>query len=458
MSKRIERIFVTLLLVSLCVPAAFADLRAHYTFDDGTANDSSGNGAHAQFQGNAKVVEDTDLVPGEVFHVMETNGGDDVLVTPGLTVQERVPTMTFATWIKPKEESFDSGLRSLISHKVVPWVDGTIHFMISGRSLRLSVKNDGGLDGTTELQVDQWNHVAVVRDGNDMITYVNGEEDARRLDARGTITFGDGFNIAAHANASRQFYGRMEDIRIYDHGLTADEILAIALAPFPSLDLAGSPNPVNGEPDAVRDVELSWTPGEGAGQHDVYLGTTFEDVDTATTTNDPAGVYKVRQLATIYAPGLLERGETYYWRVDEVEIVGGTVHKGPVWEFTVEPRGYALSGELITATASGSASLNVGPENTVNGSGLGEDDLHSAQTTDMWLSNMGPEAAWIQYEFDTVYKLYEMHVWNHNTSLEAAIGFGIKDATVECSIDGANWNIVGTAHEFAQASGGAGYA
>ncbi|MHC4369116.1 MAG: LamG-like jellyroll fold domain-containing protein, partial [Planctomycetota bacterium] len=65
---------------------------------------------------------------------------------------------------------------------------------------------------------------------------------------------------------------------------------------------------------------------------------------------------------------------------------------------------------------------------------------------------------WIQYEFDTVYKLYELHVWNHNTSLETALGFGIKDATVEYSIDGANWNTVGTAHEFTQASGGAGYA
>ena len=458
MSKRIQRIFIMLLVVSLCAPAVFGELKAHYTFDDGTANDSSGNGAHAQLQGNAKVVEDTDLVPGEVFNVLEVNGGDDVLVTPGLTVQEKVPTLTFATWIKPKEENFDGTLRSLISHKVVPWVDGTIHFMLQNRSLRFSVKNDSGLTGTVEFEADQWYHVAVVRDGTDMIAYVNGQEDTR-VTGTNQITFKDGFNIGAHANASRQFFGRMEDIRIYDHALTAEELLAIALAPFPKLELAAGPNPVNGETDAVRDAQLSWTLGEGADQHDVYFGTNFDDVNNTTTTVDPAGVYMGRQETTTYTPGLLEFGQTYYWRVDEVKAADGTVSKGPVWEFTVEPVGYALSGELIMATASSSADPNGGPVNTINGSGLDDNDLHSVEQTDMWLSSTtGPQPTWIEYEFDRVYKLYEMQVWNHNSFLERVVGFGIKDATVEYSADGIDWTTVGTTHEFARGASAAGYA
>jgi len=450
-----------LLVVSLCAPAVFGELKAHYTFDDGTANDSSGNGAHAQLQGNAKVVEDTDLVPGEVFYAMEVSGGDDVLVTPGLTVQEKVPTMTFATWIKPREETFEGDRRSsLISHKVVPWVDGTIHFMLRYRALAFSVKNDtpASLAGTVELEADQWYHVAVVRDGIDMIAYVNGQEDTRVTGTK-EITFKDGFNIGAHANASRQFFGRMEDIRIYDHALTADELLAIALAPFPKLELAAGPNPVNGETDAVRDAQLSWTPGEGADQHDVYFGTNFDNVNNATTTDDPAGVYKGRQEAATYTPGLLEFGQTYYWRVDEVKAADGTVSKGPVWEFTAEPVGYVLSGELITATASSSADPNGGPENTINGSGLDDNDLHSVEQPDMWLSSStGPQPTWVEYEFDRIYKLHEMLVWNHNSFLERVVGFGIKDATVEYSVDGANWTTVGTTHEFARGASAAGYA
>ena len=458
MIKRIQRIFIMLLVVSLCAPAVFGELKAHYTFDDGTANDSSGNGAHAQLQGNAKVVEDTDLVPGEVFYVMEVSGGDDVLVTPGLTVQEKVPTLTFATWIKPREENFDGTLRSLISHKVVPWVDGTIHFMLQNHSLRFSVKNDSGLTGTVEFEADQWYHVAVVRDGTDMIAYVNGQEDTR-VTGTNQITFKDGFNIGAHANASRQFFGRMEDIRIYDHALTAEEVLAIALAPFPKLELAAGPNPVNGETRVVRDAQLSWTPGEGADQHDVYFGTNFDDVNNATTTVDPAGVYTGQQEATNYTPGRLEFGQTHYWRVDEVKAVDGTVSKGPVWEFTVEPAGYVLSGELITATASSSADPDGGAVNTINGSGLDDNDLHSVEQPDMWLSSStGPQPTWVEYEFDRVYKLHEMLVWNHNSFLERVIGFGIKDATVEYSADGADWTTVGTTHEFARGASAAGYA
>jgi hypothetical protein len=447
-----------LLVVSLCAPAVLGELRAHYTFDDGTANDSSGHESHAQLQGNAKVVEDTELVPGEVFKVAEFNGGDDVLVTPGLTGQERVPAMTFATWIKPGVENFDSGLRSLISHKVVPWVDGTIHFMMRDRALVFSVKNDSGLTGTVEFEPDNWYHVAVVRDANNMIAYVNGQEDTR-VTGTNTIFFKDGFNIGAHANASRQFYGRMDDIRIYDHPLIADELLAVSLAPFPRVELAAGPNPVNGQTNTVRDVQLTWTPGEGADQHDVYFGANFDDVNNATATVDPASVYMGRHPTATFSPGLLEFGQTYYWRVDEVKTVDGTVSKGTVWAFTTEPVGYALPGELITATASSSADPNGGAVNTINGSGLDDNDLHSVDQPDMWLSSgAGPQPTWVQYEFDKVYKLHEMLVWNHNSFLERVVGFGIKEAVVEYSVDGTSWTAVGTTHEFARADSAPGYA
>jgi hypothetical protein len=250
----------------------------------------------------------------------------------------------------------------------------------------------------------------------------------------------------------------MEDIRIYDHALTADELLAIALAPFPKLELAAGPNPVNGETGVVRDAQLSWTPGEGADQHDVYFGDNFDDVNNATT-DDPAGIYMGRQEATNYTPGLLEFGQTYYWRVDEVKAADGTFSKGAVWEFAVEPAGYVLSGELITVTASSSADPNGGPENTINGSGLDDNDLHSVEQADMWLSSgTGPQPTWIEYEFDRVYRLLEMQVWNHNSFLERVVGFGIKDATVEYSVDGASWATVGTTHEFARGDSAAGYA
>ena len=119
--------------------------------------------------------------------------------------------------------------------------------------------------------------------------------------------------------------------------------------------------------------------------------------------------------------------------------------------------GYPI--EYVTATASSSNSTEEGPGKTINGSGLDADDLHSTENTDMWLSSLtGPQPTWIQYEFNRVYKLYEMWVWNHNNFVEPLLGFGLKDVTIEYSLDGANWATLGSTHEFAQASGTPGYA
>jgi len=128
-----------------------------------------------------------------------------------------------------------------------------------------------------------------------------------------------------------------------------------------------------------------------------------------------------------------------------------------VWQFTVEPFAYPI--ENIIATASSQLSEDTGPQKTIDGSGLDENDLHSIEETDIWLSSItGAQPTWIQYEFDRVYKLHQMWIWNHNTPVEPVFGFGIKDATIEYSVDGANWTTLGTTHEFARAPGAAGYA
>ena len=105
---------------------------------------------------------------------------------------------------------------------------------------------------------------------------------------------------------------------------------------------ARSPRPANRATD-VRDIPtLSWVQGDTADKHDVYFGTDQAAVEDATTST--AEIYRGQQAldATTYtlpeAP--LEWGKTYYWRIDEVEVDGVTIHKGNLWSFTV--------GEFIT--------------------------------------------------------------------------------------------------------------
>jgi len=215
---------------------------------------------------------------------------------------------------------------------------------------------------------------------------------------------------------------------------------------------AGGPSPKSGSTDLLRDVATSWIAGDTAATHDVYFGTNFADVNTASRT-DPKGVLVSQdQTDASYDPeGLLDYGQTYYWRVDEVNGAPDyTIFKGEVWNFTVETFAYPVQN--VTATASSQSRTDTGPMNTVNGVGLNADDQHSIELNQMWMSG-STKPNWLQYDLGKVYKLQEMWVWNANQMVEAFVGFGAKDVTIEYSIDGTTWTALGGTHEFARAPG-----
>ncbi len=210
----------------------------------------------------------------------------------------------------------------------------------------------------------------------------------------------------------------------------------------PTPTKARNPMPEAGAVDVPRDTDLSWAAGKFAATHDVYLGTVFDDVNDATRA-DPRGVLVSESQADItYDPGILEFGATYYWRIDEVNAPpDSTIFKGKVWEFTVEPFAYAIEG--IIATSNGDSDATSGPEKTVDGSGLNAAGQHSVEATDMWLATPGADPLYIQFEFDRVYKLHEMVVWNYNVMFELLLGFGLKDVTIEYSENGEDWTTLG---------------
>ena len=122
--------------------------------------------------------------------------------------------------------------------------------------------------------------------------------------------------------------------------------------------------------------------------------------------------------------------------------------------FFYVPAAYSINN--IVATAS-SAQPNMGPEKTIDSSGLDQKDGHSTGGTDMWLSK-GTQPNWIQYQFDKVYALHELWVWNSNQAAEPLIGFGAKTVKIEYSADGTKWTRLADVPEFARASGEPGYA
>ena len=206
---------------------------------------------------------------------------------------------------------------------------------------------------------------------------------------------------------------------------------------------ASGPNPTHTAVDVPRDVVLGWMPGLFAATHNVYVGTTFEDVNAATVPT--AADLDVSS----FDPGRLVLGKTYFWRVDDVNAAPDyTVFKGGVWNFTVES--VAIPIDTVTVTASG-ANLGMEPEKTTDGSGLSGLNQHSTSPADMWLTVT--DGSWIQYEFNAAYKLHQMQVWNSNQAVEPFIGFGVKDALVETSLDGVTWTALNDVPPFGQGTG-----
>jgi hypothetical protein len=89
---------------------------------------------------------------------------------------------------------------------------------------------------------------------------------------------------------------------------------------------AGNPSPADSATDVSVDTDLSWTPGEYADTHDVYLGT---DVNAVADANQSSDVD-----VNSYDPCGLDYTTTYYWAIDEVNDT--TTWPGDVWGFTTE--------------------------------------------------------------------------------------------------------------------------
>ena len=88
-------------------------------------------------------------------------------------------------------------------------------------------------------------------------------------------------------------------------------------------------SPADGAIPMSPDADLDWTAGSFAVSHDVYFGTEMPPALVANIPND----LLFQDASTMFDPGTLEYGTTYYWQIDAVEE-DGTVRTGKLMSFT----------------------------------------------------------------------------------------------------------------------------
>ena len=446
--------FVVGLMVGPAAQAGDPTLIAWWKLDDGVgtvALDSSDYGNHGTVMnpnaglgsGGSAWVDDPDRGMVISFNGADGSGAcvtTDVIV-PALTMDSG---FTWTFWAK--QPAAQETNNDLILGNRYGGTASPVQFC-KFTPTRFENYNDDGsyVNGInyTSIPADVWIHHAVVKDGAELTYYRDGvvmmtNTMTKTNDPNPFYMGADGFS-----GVQENWQGYLSDVRLYTRALTAKEVLDVMAGKGPTSEFATEPVPEHEAIDIPRDVVLSWKAGEFAATHDVYFGTVFEDVEAASRAN-PMGVLlsQGQSQNTFDPPGILALDQIYYWRVDEVNAApDNTIYKGEIWSFTAEPLAYPIANVVATSNAESPAAP---PEKTVDGSGLDADDRHSVESTDMWLTYPpDEEPLYIQYEFDRIYKLHEMLVWNYNSQFEMILGFGLQGVTVQYSVDGTDWTILG---------------
>jgi hypothetical protein len=444
MSKTTSRSLLVALCILIQVTSAYAfnagvdpSLMAWWKLDEGSGTkvtDSSGNGNTGTTSGSPQWV--AGKLGGALY--FNANGYVDCGNSPSLNPTDGI---TICLWIKSPGfganqwgafvAKGDTGSSYRFGRNST---GNACHFGLVG----VTASGNPYFDGIKTVADGEWHHIAATYDGAHMVIWVDDVVD-NSYAATGKISSS---STKCYINENADATGRTvvatyDDVRIYNRALSEAELQIVAMGYVGNI--ATNPSPVDKATDVIRETPLSWSPAVGIGTHDVYLGTSFDDVNTASA-DSPLLVSKGQDATSYDPPSRLDFSTTYYWRVDEVNATAEhAVFKGSVWQFTTEPYAYKMTN--VTATAS-SVTATSPAVNTVNGSGL-TGDLHGTDAKTMWLSASGGIPAWIQFDFDQVYKLHQMWVWNHNTAFEALLGFGAKDTVIEYSVDGTTWTKLG---------------
>jgi hypothetical protein len=338
--------FVLVLSVALTnvAKAADPDLVGWWRLDDASgiiATDSSGNG------NDGDLVGDPQWVTGQIGKALQFNGVDEYVEVPHneiLTVDNEATVMA---WINAERNTYPGenwqgilakGESPGRSYSFYTQGNGTLHFSTGNPFI--------GTNSSSTVPLNEWVHVCAMVIDDHHQYYINGEDSG---------TGGSGINLPGAADtatvvfgnardASRQFLGMMDDVRIYRRGLTQEEVQDAMLGE--GLAQAFGPSPANGAIHPNTWVSLTWKAGDFAVSHDVYMGENFDDVNDATRDSDlfrgnqglGTEFYFAGFVGAAYPDGLIN-GTTYYWRIDEVnDSHPDSPWKGEVWSFTVPPK------------------------------------------------------------------------------------------------------------------------
>jgi hypothetical protein len=201
-----------------------ANMKSNVTDVSGSGN----NGLLTNFAATSTVV-----TPGKLGQALKFDGTDDIVTTPQLSTG--TGPFSISAWVKVDDltgRSFNNGV-GIIAHFNNDLAGDFALSITSGYSVSFLNNRTGGNDSTGESETsanvvskNKWAHVVAVWDGSVNKIYVNGVSKTFTSSSWGD--WGTESGLGRLANLSLYYYkGAMDDIRVYNRALTANEISQI---------------------------------------------------------------------------------------------------------------------------------------------------------------------------------------------------------------------------------------
>jgi len=351
-SGKIRVIYLGLCL--LACQAAYAQLDPSllgwWTLDDGSgtrAADSSGNGQEGLLAGGPQWTD------GQLGGALHFDGVDDYVNLPIDTVLGAQTNVSVSAWVNYQgqlggfwQRVFDFGQDEAIYMFLCP--RGQV---ASGEEPIIYGLGQAGwqdedriecVDTYPEGLPEGWHHVAVTVDYENRVAriYVDaevaGENDAIRYGPENLGITGQNWLGRSQYEGDPYFEGTLDDVRIYDFSMSQSDVTVVMKGGSLIFNHASRPRPSEGQQEVARTAQFSWKKGLYGARRNIYLGTDFNDVNEASLADQRGVLAAENHTGVTFDPGLLEYGQTYYWRVDEVNATpDDTTFRGDVWSFTV---------------------------------------------------------------------------------------------------------------------------
>jgi len=224
-SQAAASVETTISNVDLLVDAG-ENLVAYYPFE-GAVDDGSGNGNHGQAQGGLA------YGPGVFGQAAVFDGDQASVVVPDDPSLDFAGGFTIAGWVLVDP---DHKPNSWLAAKATSFNDQqySLYLTNSAHQPRFCVNNDPVTDNCAmdeaSRRAGQWTHIAGVYDSGTMHVYRNGQ----LLDsvASAAPVAGDG-SLYIGMLGGQYFTGKIDEVRLYDAALTAQDVQELYLAESP---------------------------------------------------------------------------------------------------------------------------------------------------------------------------------------------------------------------------------